>query len=131
MAIKVTSEGISELKEELIKLGTKAEDVIDKALLVAVKPIHEEMKNKVRVSKLNKAHIRDNIPINKEKTNGSVHSVSLGWTKEDNSKFFYAKYLEWGTSKMKAKPFMQPAIDRKGNDAQNILINEIAKELKI
>lgn len=28
----------------------------------------------------------------------------------ENSKAFYAKFIEWGTSKMAARPFLRPAI---------------------
>lgn len=131
MSVKITTEGIDELRNELLKLGSKADGIIDNALMEAAKPIRDEMQNNINKSKLNKKHLKDNIPINKEPTIDGNHAVSVGWTKEDNSEFFYSKYLEWGTSKMDAKPFMQPAIDKKEKKAYEILIDEIIKGLGI
>ena len=131
MSIKITTEGIDELRDELLKLGTKAEGIIDNALMEAVQPIHEEMQRNINKSNLKKKHLKDNIPIKKEQTIDGTHAVSIGWTKQDNSEFFYSKYLEWGTSKMDAKPFMQPAIDKKSKKAYEILIDEITKGLGI
>ena len=131
MSVKITTEGIDELRDELLKLGSKADGIIDNALMVAVKPIHDEMQRNINKSKLNKKHLKDNIPINKEETIDGNHAVSVGWTKKDNSEFFYSKYLEWGTSKMDASPFMQPAIDKKGKKSYEILVDEITKGLGI
>ena len=131
MSVQVTSEGMEELKKSIQSMGNKAEDIVSDALMKSAEIIRNEMKRKVRVSKLSKKHIRDNIPINKEATNGSVHSVGIGWTKKDNSEFFYTKYLEWGTSRMRARPFMQPAINKKGKEAQELLINEIKKGIEL
>ena len=131
MGVKVTTEGVNEIIQSLAKLGNKAEQIVDNALIEAIKPIHSEMQKLAPRSRLNKKHMADEIPIKKENTEGTVHSVSAGWGKDDNSKHFYSKYVEWGTSKMSAKPFMQPAIHRKEKQAYEVLINEIEKELEL
>ena len=51
MSIKITTEGIDELRDELLKLGSKADGIIDNALMVAVKPIHDEMQKNINKSK--------------------------------------------------------------------------------
>jgi HK97 gp10 family phage protein len=37
---------------------------------------------------------------------------------------FYAKFLEFGTRHMKARPFMRPAFDTKGPDARKLMLEQ-------
>lgn len=46
-------------------------------------------------------HIKDNIPTSKTKKKKGFMFIVLGWEKSDDSEYFYGKFLEWGTSKMK------------------------------
>lgn len=45
---------------------------------------------------------------------------------------FYAHWVEWGTQKMRAQPFMRPALDAKGEEAIQVMrdttIRRISKE---
>jgi HK97 gp10 family phage protein len=40
----------------------------------------------------------------------------------------YAPYLEYGTYKMPARPFLRPALDGRRKDASKLLMREIMKE---
>lgn len=51
----------------------------------------------------------DNIKISGVKTKEGIKYVEVGPTRGDKSEFIYAKFLEFGMSKMTARPFMGPA----------------------
>jgi HK97 gp10 family phage protein len=42
----------------------------------------------------------------------------------------YALFVEFGTSKMSAQPYMRPAIDAKRDAAMKVTADEISKEMK-
>lgn len=132
MAVKVKIEGFEEITAAIKNLGSKADAIVDPALEKAIEPIYKEIKSLAPYdSRPNSSpgHLKDNIPKNKIIKNGTNHYISVGWEKGDNSDYFYAKFPEWGTSKMVAKPFMQPGYQRKKNEALSVLANEIKKGL--
>lgn len=140
MGVKVTTEGIDNIFSELKSMGEKANSIVDEALEKAIKPIYDETvrlanksKSKKHISKHGEGHMADEIPKNKEPTVGTNHSYSIGWDKADNSPHFYAKFIEWGTSNPKypKRPFMQPALDRKQNEAFEIVVQEIKRGLDL
>ncbi|MGQ7102128.1 HK97-gp10 family putative phage morphogenesis protein, partial [Escherichia sp. SP-MK] len=53
-------------------------------------------------------HWADNIRVTKAKMEGGIKTIKIGIDKADRSPYFYGKFLEWGTSKMPAQPFIEP-----------------------
>ncbi len=67
-------------------------------------------------------HMKDAIPLKIK--GGKKAQAIIGWQNDsDSDNSFYAKFVEYGTSKMPPRPFLQPALDSSENE-----INEIAKE---
>lgn len=56
-----------------------------------------------------------------EKKKGNEQYTEVG------SKVEYASYVETGTSKMKAQPYLRPAIERNRSQIQSIIDNEFRK----
>lgn len=135
MAVKLDIDGFEEIYAKLKELGASAEGKVNVALEKAIQPIHQEVERtapydrKGHRSKRGEGHLKDSVPVNKVEKNGTLHYISVGWKKGDNSPHFYAKFLEWGTSKMKAQPFMQPAYKKRKNKAFETFANEIKKGL--
>ncbi|KIN79924.1 HK97-gp10 family putative phage morphogenesis protein [Clostridium botulinum] len=111
--------------EEMGKAGTRIEN---KALKKAGELIVEEAKNNVPVKteKLKKGLKVSGV----RKKNGNKF-VLAGIQKGDNSKIFYGKFLEFGTSKMKARPFMGPAYESKKEEAKEIIKQELKNALNL
>lgn len=116
---------------DALKVSQRKDDIINKSLKKGIVPIHDQIvKNlKTHVSKIKHKHLKDNIPINEITKDGAKRMITTGFEKSDNSEFFYAKFLEWGTTKQRATPFMQPAYNSKVNKAFEIMQKVVKEEL--
>lgn len=126
MAAEIELQGLDDLLNQLQQICDKAGRVENKALKAAAQPVADEMKSLVRVSSIDHQHIRDDIQISGVKTKGGLKYIEIGPGKETN---WRAKFLEWGTSKMQAKPFAQPAYEHKKKDVIEIMKQTIAEAL--
>lgn len=110
----VKLEGMDQLLAKLQELGGRmASRIENQALKAGAEVIQKAASERAPRSSANKKHLADNIAISRVKTKEGVKYVEVGPTKGDNSEFFYGKFLEWGTSKMAARPFLGPAAAEK------------------
>ena len=128
MAAELELQGLDELLNQLQQISDKAGRVENKALKAGAQPIADEMKSLVRVSSIDHQHIRDDIQISGIKSKSGIKYVEIGPGKETN---WRAKFLEWGTSKMPAKPFVQISYEHKKNDVLEIMKQTIAEALEL
>ena len=124
MAAEFELQGLDELLNHLQQISDKAGRVENKALKAAAQPVADEMKSLVNVSSIDHLHIRDNIKISGVKSKGGIKYIEIGPGKETN---WRAKFLEWGTSKMPAKPFVQISYEHKKKDVLEIMKQTIAE----
>lgn len=133
-------QGIEALNAKLKKLNSQASRVENRALREAAKIIHEEIVERaprsVEPRKPGKngsqkwrtgRHAADVLKVGNVTSKNGNKSIKIGLTRRDNSKAFYLKFHEWGTSKMPARPFMDPAALAKKDEARQ-KIAEILKE---
>ena len=73
----------------------------------------------------------DVIPLSGVKNKNNNQIISVGWTKSDNSPYFYAKFVEWGTSEQKANPFLFNASRQHEQELNQIAEKEYNNLLKI
>ena len=128
MAAELELQGLDELLNQLQQISDKAGRVENKALKAGAQPIADEMKSLVRVSSIDHQHIRDDIQISGIKSKSGIIYVEIGPGQETN---WRAKFLEWGTSKMPAKPFVQISYEHKKNDVLEIMKQTIAEALEL
>lgn len=133
--------GFDELYLKMEKMPDKLNSVVDNALIQCAKPVQEEAKRKARKSKTpggtsGYGHMADHIEISDVEQKGTEKRVIVGFTKGDNSPFFYAKFIEWGASSgpwssqhYGKKPFMRPAYKAKVMESLEIFKNIIGKEI--
>ena len=78
-------------------------------------------------------HLKDNISISGFLTDGAGRLyVLVGPSKGDtssNNDFFYGKFFEWGTSKMAARPFVEPAVISKRREALAAMAQELRRAI--
>ena len=90
---------------------TNIETVKEKALKKGAEVIREEMATNAPVLTGN---LKENIEVSDMKTKNSTEYVEVG----PNKDAFYAKFIEFGTIKQKAKPFIEPAFLAKRREVQ-------------
>lgn len=116
MSFEIT--GINELLANLERIGRNVEQAKKQALNEGAEIIKESAKQKCPRSTQRGSHLADNIIISdvKQGVDGKPY-VEIGPQKSSNDEFFYGKFLEFGTVKMNAKPFMEPAFLEKRREA--------------
>ncbi|EJE7236604.1 HK97 gp10 family phage protein [Clostridium botulinum] len=111
--------------EDMGKAGTRIEN---KALKKAGELIVEEAKNNVP---FRKGKLKEGLKVSGVRKKNGNKFVLAGIQKGDNSKIFYGKFLEFGTSKMRARPFMAPAYESKKEEAKEIIKQELRNALNL
>ena len=106
MSIGFRIEGLDELEKQFDRLAdTSKKKVMMKALNAGVAPIKKEAKK--------------NAPVNKGVLKSQIRSKQMKYTEKPavgiyvSGKAFYWYFIENGTSKMAAAPFLRPAADSK------------------
>lgn len=126
MGVDAELTGMDELLDRVQELGRKGSIVQNKALKAAAEPVANDMKSLVRVSNVNEKHIRDDIKVSNVRSKDGTKYVRVGPGKDTN---WRAKFLEFGTSKMPAYPFMSPSYENKKGEAKQIMKETIKEGL--
>lgn len=111
--------------ENMGKVGTRIEN---NTLKKAGQIIVDEAKNNVSVRTGN---LKEGLKVSGVRKKDGKKFVLAGIQKGDNSKIFYGKFLEFGTSKMSARPFMAPAYESKKQEVEDIIKEELIKGLEV
>lgn len=114
---------MQQLLGELNKLGAKAARIENQALREGAEPVAQSMRQKVNRSSKDQPHIQDNIEISRVKQQDGVKYIEVGPNKDTN---WRAKFLEFGTSKMSARPFVGPA----AAESQGRVLNKMERVIK-
>lgn len=140
MSVEVS--GFDDIFKNLTEMGKDIEKVEKKALKKAGKVVAKEIsKNAPKSIMVKKAtkkskwrtgkHAADNVPVGRVKTDKyGEKSVSIGWDIGDNSPYFYMKFLEFGTSKITARPFMGRSLDNTEKEVFETITNEMKKAIE-
>lgn len=135
--IEVT--GLEELIKECERLGGKvATDKVNRNILKkAGKLTQGEARSKAPRSKnplcsgrkgsRTGKHMADNIPLSGIKNKNGSLFIIVGWDKGDDSPFFYAKFIEYGTSKIPANPFLINALNKYKKEFSSLAEKEYEK----
>ena len=121
-------EGMDELLSRLTQVGNRVDVIIDAILIEAGNNVKEEMKKLVPVSNISHQHIKDDIQTSDIKGGGTEKYIEIGPGKKTN---WRAKFLEFGTVKMSAKPFIEPAHLKTKRENTELIKKRIMEALKI
>ena len=137
MATRLDFDGLDAIVKDLNQMAKILDSsMIDDALEEAIQPAYETAKKtaprnkKGHIGKYGNGHMADNIPLKLVTENG-LKTIEYGWEKSDNSDYFYAKFVEWGTSNNKypKQPFINKSIKKNKNKCFNVFSERIRKEL--
>ncbi|MEJ9314649.1 HK97 gp10 family phage protein [Priestia megaterium] len=120
----VKSTGLAEFQAKMKKLAIieKNEAIAEKALRRGAEILRAEIERRAPRSKYNGKHLADHVIISNI-VNGKI---KVGFHKD----FFYARFLEWGTSKMPAQTFMEPAFNAVKDKIIAAMMEVYRKELQ-
>ena len=116
--------GMDELLARLARTNANVDIVREKALKKGAEVIRGEIVSRTPVRTGN---LKDNIVIGEVKGQGSKQYVDVGPSKGQG---FYGKYLEFGTKKMAAKPFIEPAFLAKRKEAMDVIAEVIEEAIR-
>ncbi|UNC91694.1 HK97-gp10 family putative phage morphogenesis protein [Candidatus Contubernalis alkaliaceticus] len=74
-------------------------------------------------------HAADNIKLSRVIRKDGQKYILTGIQPGDSSKYFYLKFFEFGSSKIEARPWCEPAFHAKKGQALTVLIEEFRKGL--
>lgn len=121
--------GVDEILNKLQQISTNISRLENKALKNAAEPVLEDAKA-TNAFNDRTGNLRKGLKISNVKNKEGVKYILVGVDKGDNSKIFYGKFLEFGTSKMPARPFLQPAYEKNKSTIQKNIAETLKEGLK-
>ncbi|NRY61512.1 HK97-gp10 family putative phage morphogenesis protein [Clostridium beijerinckii] len=121
--------GVDEILNKLQQIGTNISRLENKALKNAAEPVLEDAKV-TNAFNDRSGRLRKGLKISNIKNKEGMKYVLVGVDKSDNSKIFYGKFLEFGTSKISARPFLQPAYEKNKDNIQQTIAKTLKEGLK-
>jgi len=116
--------GLTELEEKLSDLDVKLNKVLDEALEEIAEKIRDDAKS---LAPVDTGALRKSIRIEK-KGELQVSIVAGGGgviNPRTDREVDYAGFVEFGTSRMNPKPYMQPALEKNWDEILNIVKRKI------
>jgi len=132
MSASLEVKGMDEILERLQEMGRVGKKIKDKVLIKAAAPILADMVATTAfkdTTGVNGGRGRKGLSVARPRSKGDTEYVLIGIDKADISEIFYMKMVNWGTSKMVARPFMAPAFYKNKIEAFNIIRSELKREL--
>lgn len=121
--VDIELKGIDELTKRLEEMGRAGARIENKALKEGGKLLAEEMKKEVPVDT---GELQRDIEVSNIRSRKGVKRVDVG---PGEKTAWRAKFVELGTSKMTADPFMSRSYEANKNKIQAAIKNEIRKGL--
>lgn len=115
-------EGVEKLLTELGKLGKEGEKIERVVLVKAGEKVKEAI---VKEAPHRTGNLKRNMKVSNIKRVDGVAFVEVYPSKDA----FYATFLEFGTTKMKADPFMSRGYEISKEDVEELIVEEMKKGL--
>jgi HK97 gp10 family phage protein len=125
--VAVTIKGLGSLQAKLKKLDPMTRDAIEKGVALAGQKVEKDTKNITPVStQLTRpggphGDLRKSVKAGQVRRTSNGAEVSVGTNSE------YAMYVEFGTTKMAAQPYLRPSLQKNKSNAKRLIITEIVK----
>ena len=124
---EIELKGVQEILDRLQVVGANIGKLENKALMNAAEPVLQDAISNVLVDT---GKLKEHLNVGKVRKKDGVKYIDVGISKSDNSKVFYGKFIEFGTTKIAAKPFLGPAIERNKAKVEAIIAETLKEGLK-
>ena len=121
--------GVDEILNKLQKIGANISRFENKALKNAAEPVLDDAKATSAFHDRS-GKLRRGLKISGIKTKDGIKYVLVGVDKSDNSEIFYGKFVEFGTTKMSARPFLGPAYEKNKREIVETIKDTLKEGLK-
>ncbi len=136
---KMTIKGTDELELQLSKLGTMSTKIAKDVVMAGAQPVADEIRkgleNNLAGSKYSTGDLEASLGITPPDVDsaGNVNTkIGFdGYDRKGVANQLKARVMESGTSKIKKRPFVRPAINRSKNKALEEMQKKFDKEIKI
>ncbi len=127
--LQIKIDGAKELEKKLLSFEPKlARRIVRQTLRAAAKPILAAAKANVPVlTGALKESLKLRVMKKAKHRYGILVATAKGWFKGDT---YYGAFVEFGTSKMAAKPFIRPAFDSEKENAERIIIDDLKQGIE-
>lgn len=121
--------GVDEILNRLQQIGANLGKLENKALKNAAEPVLDDAKA-TNAFKNRSGKLRKGLKITNVKKKDGMKYILVGVDRGDNSEVFYGKFIEFGTSKMPARPFLQPAYEKNKDNIKRTIAETLKEGLK-
>jgi len=121
--------GVDEILNRLQQIGGNISKFENKALKNAAEPVLADAKSTTAFHDRS-GKLRRGLKTSGIKTKDGIKYVLVGVDKSDNSEIFYGKFIEFGTSKMNARPFLGPAYEKNKKEIVETIKDTLREGLK-
>jgi HK97 gp10 family phage protein len=126
MGAEIELLGLDDLLSAMELMGVKMSDGIGPALEYGAEPVLNDMQN-TTVFKDRTGKLRKSLKISSIKTKRSQKFV---WVGDIDREAPYSWDVEFGTSKMEARPFMGPAMEKRKSETSERIRQKLTEALK-
>lgn len=130
-SLKLELTGVEELLSSIQKMGGDINQAAEKAILASAQPFHQDLQQAIqkhRRSGLTESTLKSPEKVQWE---GNRCTLEVGFSIKAGG--LPALFLEYGTPRQRARPFIRPAIQRCRKSAQAIqqnTLNDLLKEIQ-
>jgi len=126
---ELTLSGVDDLIAMLNAMNANTNKLVNAALKAAAVPVLEDAKATSAFADRS-GKLRRMLSTSGVRTKDGVKYILIGVDKGDISEIFYAKFIEFGTSRMSAKPFLDPAYQNNKYTVLRILKEKLKEGLR-
>jgi HK97 gp10 family phage protein len=125
--IRLTATGVADVTAALAATAQKVtDDLLRRQLIKAGQPIADRAKSLAPRGPGGGVHLQDEIAVQVVTDDRGQPTVAIGPT----TAAFYGSFLELGTIKMAARPFLRPAFDTGTDEATQTVGDGVWREMK-
>lgn len=116
----VTIKGVSQLQAKLGKLDPLTKGALSRGVARALAKVEGDAK---LITPVDTGHLRASLHV-------TGRSIPDGAQGEVSTTVEYAPYVEFGTSRQQAQPYLHPALQKNKQTATKIILNEVRNAYK-